>query len=664
MCGIAGILAPGDSGPPSVESLRRMAGALRHRGPDESGLYRDRTAGLTNARLSIIDLRTGQQPVCNEDGTVWVVQNGEIFNYIELRQELASLGHLFRTQSDTEVIVHAWEAWGEAAFERFNGQFAIALWDAPRRRLVLARDRYGICPLHVCGHEGKVFFASEVKAIFAAAPSIPREFDPLGFDEAFTFWAALPPRTVFRGVSELPPGCVRTYEDGRVREREIRRPCYPGRDSPAFAGSIEDAARDVRERLGEAVKLRLLRSDVPVGCYLSGGLDSSFIAALGARAVGGNLLTFSLRFSDAEYDETAHQLAMVGRLGSVHRDVIVSRRDIASVFPEVVEHAEKPILRAAPAPLFLLSRLVQEAGIKVVLTGEGGDEMFGGYDLFREGKVRRFWARRPQSTMRPRLLEKLYPYLARSPVATRTMAQSFFGRGLDRWQSPGFAHEPRWRTTSALKRLFAPAFRSEIGAHDAVAALLETLPPEFAGWADLARDQYLEIRTLMSPYLLSSQGDRMLMSHGVEGRFPYLDREVAALADSLPPEYKLRVLDEKHVLKRAAEGFVPGEILQRKKQPYRVPDALSFSGAHPPEWVEEVTCEDAVREAGVFDPSAVARLRAKLKAHGEDQPLSNSDNMAMVGVLSTQILHRRFIRKPLPAAEPGRFITFVDRVEP
>ena len=640
-----------------------MLGALRHRGPDEFGLYRDGRAGLGQARLSIIDLATGQQPLANEDGSLWITFNGEIFNYVELRDRLMALGHRFRTSSDTEVIVHAWEEWGVSALDRFNGQWAFALWDRQSETLTLARDALGVRPLYLCEHRGSLYFASEVKAIFAADLSIPREMDPVGLEQTFTFWTVIPPRGVFRNVTELEPGHVRTYAGGKAHDVCSWRLAYPVGDCGAFKGSLEDAVDATRAALEEATRLRMLRADVPVGSYLSGGLDSSLVAALALRAKGRQFCTFSLRFDDPEYDETAYQKLMARHLGSEHRDVVVTRSDIARVFPEVVCHAERPMLRAAPAPLFMLSQLVRDSAIKVVLTGEGADEMFAGYDLFREGKVRRFWARAPESAWRARLLERLYPYLTRSPVAQQAMARRFFGRNLTAWREPGFAHETRWHTTRALLRLFSPAFRPPASSPDPVAALIASLPPEFSGWSFLAQDQYLEIQTLLSGYLLSSQGDRMLMAHSVEGRFPFLDRNVVALANSLPDSYKLHVLDEKHVLKRAAEGLVPPEILKRKKQPYRVPDASAFVGRGAPDWVGDVLSERALVGAGVFDPQAARRVYLKCLSHADDEPFSNADNMALVGIVSTQLLHRDFIATTPDVVAPASLRTFVDRLE-
>ena len=305
---------------------------------------------------------------------------------------------------------------------------------------------------------------------------------------------------------------------------------------------------------------------------------------------------------------------------------------------------------------------MRDAGIKVVLTGEGADEMFAGYDLFREGRVRRFWGRQPASTLRPRLLERLYPYLARSPVAQRAMARAFFGRELEAWAAPGFAHLPRWRSAAALQRLFPAELRDELGRTDVVGRLLASLPGDFGGWDPLAQDQYLEARTLLSGYLLSSQGDRMLMAHSVEGRFPFLDPDVVELANALPASFKLRGLDEKHVLKRAARGLVPDEILRRPKQPYRAPDALSFVGRGSPDWVADLVGERALEDAGVFDPFAVGRLWRKCREAASGEPLSNADNMALVGVLSTALLHEQLVRRPPSRVEPVEFSTFVDRL--
>lgn len=659
MCGIAGISNLSSAlAPPDQDAISRMIGALRHRGPDELGLYRDSRSALGHARLSIIDLALGQQPMLDESGRFVVVYNGELYNYLELRDDLSARGHVFRTRSDTEVLLEAWKAWGVDALDRFNGQWAFALWDSVERRLVLCRDRLGVRPLHFVEHGGRLYFASEVKALFAANADIPRGLDPIGLEQTFTFWSSVSPRTVFAGVSELEPGHVRIVDERGSTDSAYWAPHFAERAQRLRGDECQERVRDA---LKHATRLRMLRADVPVGSYLSGGLDSSLVAALGLWAKGNDFHTFSIRFEDAEYDETPYQALMVQRLGTKHHELSVSARDIARVFPDVIRHAERPVLRTAPAPLFLLSREVRRAGIKVVLTGEGADEVFAGYDLFREGKIRRFWAKQPSSTARPLLLQRLYPYLSRSPVSQRRMAEHFFGQDLASAGRAGFAHQTRWRTTRALGRLLAPELRARID-RDVVSELLDDLPRELPSWSPLAQDQYLEMRTLLSGYLLSSQGDRMLMAHSVEGRFPFLDREVIELASMLPDNAKLDVLDEKHVLKQVARDLVPHEIVDRVKQPYRAPDAAAFVGRDAPDWVDWALSPETLRASGIFDPDVVSRLFAKCRARSAEK-FSNTDNMAVVGVLSTQLLVKELLERA--AVTPDlELCTQIDRTAP
>lgn len=643
MCGIAGVATwDPTAGPPDRDALVRMVSMLRHRGPDEFGFYRDQRIGLAHSRLSIIDLATGQQPLTNEDGSIWITFNGEIFNFIELRDELSGLGHRFATRSDTEVIVHAWEQWGARCFARFNGQWALALWDAREEKLILSRDPLGILPLFYAEAGKRVVFASEVKAIFAGAPEIPRRIDPVGLAQTFTFWSTVPPQSVFQGIRELEPGCTRIYSRTGALQQAHFEQRFPS-ESDRFKGTLEEATEHLHAVLDRATALRVTRSDVPVGSYLSGGLDSSLLAAMGRRHAGSRFSTFSLRFGDSEYDETRYQRQVADLLSTDHRELMVTREDIASAFPSVVWHAERPFLRTAAVPMFLLSRMVRQGGTKVVLSGEGADEMFAGYDLFREGRVRRFWAKHPGSKVRPRLLERLYPYLTRSPVAQAAMARQFFGKNLNQSRDPGFAHEPRWRATSALQRFWGTSVKEALLNRDVAREFLSALPTTLGTLSPLAQDQYIENCTLLSGYLLPVQSDRVLMANSVEGRFPFLDPEVMSLANSLPDSFKLQGLDEKHVLKRVSQGMIPGEIIRRVKQPYRAPDALSFTGSRIPSWVDDLLSPEVTRQIQIFQPEMVDHLRRKLREFGDDRQFSNSDNMAVVGVLSTHFLHRLFV---------------------
>lgn len=636
MCGVCGMVSYG--GPPDLALLRRMMGRLAHRGPDGNGYYRDRRAALGHTRLAIIDASGGDQPICNEDGTVWVTFNGEIFNYIELREELRNRGHLFRTASDTEVIVHAWEQWGESCFSRFNGQWALALWDRQAERLVLSRDRLGIRPLFFARVSTGLLFASEVKSIFAD-PSVERAFDPAGLDQTLTYWTPVAPRTVFRGIEQLEPGHYAVLDRDGFRKAPYWRITFPARGREPVQDARENA-EFLRERIIEAARLRFLRSDVPVGAYLSGGLDSSVTAAVIARYTSAPLHTFSLRFADSDFDEGQYQKKMSAVLGTQHQDIMVTPADIAAVFPDTIRHAETPILRAAPAPLFLLSKLVRDNGYKVVVTGEGADEVLAGYDLFREARVRLFWSRNPESQKRARAAELLYPWMARSPGKVPSFARGFFGRHLDP-ADPALSHRPRWDSTSVIKSMLSADLRdraSRAGTRDIVA----DMPAGSAEWDPLSRGQWLEMTTLLAGYILASQGDRMLMANSVEGRFPFLDRDVVDFASVLPARHKLFGLEEKYLLKRAFADLVPEDIIQRPKQPYRAPDAASFFGASRPAWFDELMSERAIAAAGVFAPSAVAGLMAKgLRTGGEN--MSNTDNMRVLAIVSTQLTHEIFI---------------------
>jgi asparagine synthase (glutamine-hydrolysing) len=620
-----------------------MIATIAYRGPDGRGFALAPGVGLAHARLSIIDLATGDQPMHDEAHALSLIFNGEIFNYIELRSELKRLGHVFRTESDTEVVLHLYARHGDRFVEHLNGQFAIALWDGERRRLVLARDRAGIRPLFHARARGRLWFASEIKALLAAVPECAT-LDAHGLIETFTFWGACDPDTLFRGVSSLPPGHLLAIEaDGTqtlTRYWDWTFPPASERAHVPFA-SIEDATQALRDLLIDAVRLQL-RADVPVGAYLSGGLDSSAIVALVRSFTTTPVRTFSIAFEDAEFDESVHQQAMVRYLRTDHTTVTCTRRQIGEAFPRLIQHTETPVLRTAPAPLMLLSGAVREAGYKVVLTGEGADEVFGGYDLFKEAKVRRFCARQPDSKWRPLLLRRLYGYLKNSPVENVAFAQAFFGQGREHLQRAVYAHVPRWTTSGRALAFLSPEFKANAAGFDPLAFYESRLPAAIMQWTPLARDQYVEAKSLMAAYLLSSQGDRVAMANSIEGRFPYLDHRVIEFANRLPPQWKIRGLTEKFLLRRALRGLLPQDILSRTKQPYRAPDAQSFFfDGKPLDFVADLLGAERVRAAGYFDAKPVARLFEKCRA---GRATGFADSQAFVGILSTMLVDEIFIR--------------------
>lgn len=642
MCGIAGIVSGADDAVPTEAELRRMIARLQHRGPDGSRVRVDGRVGLAHSRLSIIDPEGGWQPLHNPDRSVWVVFNGEIFNHVELRSELQRQGHIFQTRSDTEVIVHLYDRYGDRFVDHLNGQFAIALHDTGRQRMVFARDRAGIRPLFYARAGKRLVFGSEIKALFALT-QVRRAIDTQALGEVFSYWSTLAPLTVFEGVAQLPPGHTMTLD---LRDAQLRPVVAPYWDweFPEHEDrdrSEEDCTEELHALLLDAVRLQL-RADVPVGAYLSGGLDSAVIAALVKHHTQTPLRTFSLGFADPEFDERAHQQVMARHLRTDHSEVQVAGSDIAAAFANTVWHAESPLVRTAPTPMKLLAGHVNAMGYKVALTGEGADEVFAGYDLFKEARVRRFMARQPGSQWRGRMLERLYPYLKHAPARAGGLASQFFSEGGEEASKPWFAHGPRIRSTQRVLRFLHPDLRAQLDGWKAGWALAERMPASIDRWSPLARDQYVEAKTLLPGYLLSSQGDRMSMAHSVEGRYPFLDHRVIEFANRLPSRFKLRGMCEKFILKRSMRNEVPASILERHKQPYRAPDSASFfgNGAALP-WVADAMSPARLQAAGLFDVTAVGHLFEKCRS---GRAIGFPDNMAFVGVLSTLLLHEQFVQ--------------------
>jgi asparagine synthase (glutamine-hydrolysing) len=634
MCGIVGTLNLA-SGPPADElNLRQMLGMIRHRGPDQFGIFLGGMAGLGNARLSIIDPSHGQQPISNEDGTLWITFNGEIFNHTELRLELQARGHHFTTNCDTETIVHAYEEYGPECLSQFNGQFVFAIWNTRDRSMFIARDRLGVRPLFYTLTGNTLIFSSEIKAMLAD-PRVSAEFDPLSLDQIFTYWSTLSPRTAFRNIVELPPGHFMLVRDGQIKVEPYWELTYPEAGG-APPRRKQDCVDEFRSLLIDATKLRL-RSDVPVGAYLSGGLDSSTIAAIIRNYTNNRLDTFSISFSDPEFDESGYQSQMAAFLGTNHHVVYASHADIGRVFPDVIWHAETPIMRASPAPMFLLSKLVQDQGFKVVLTGEGADEILAGYDIFKEAKVRRFWAQRPDSNLRPWLFKKIYPWISGLSDGSASYLAAFFGLGLTETNAKGYSHAIRWRTTTRTKRFFSEDLKQAIersGNHEL------RYPEGYVNWDPLHQAEYIEVSVFLSQYLLSSQSDRMAMAHSVEGRFPFLDHRVVEFCNNLPPRLKLLGLTEKYLLKEVSREWLPGEICSRPKQPFRAPIHRSFFPEKRLDYVQELLSPAAIASVGLFNPSTVNHLTTKLD---RGLPLGETDDMALAGLLSTQLVATQFI---------------------
>jgi asparagine synthase (glutamine-hydrolysing) len=663
MSGIAGIYSGAEARIPP-EHLLALAGELRHRGPDGVGLYLDRWFGMVHTRLAFVEPEGGDEPVTNENGRLWVMRDGAIYNAPELRDELKGLGHHFATRTDSEVLVHAYEEWGAACLERLNGKFAIALWDRASAELFLARDRFGLCPLFLSERGAALSFASEAKALLRH-PAALRELDPLALMESFTLWACAPDRSPFAGIRELPGGhYLRVGGAGILEERrwwELPL-AEPDATSRRDRGEL---AEELVELLGDAVRIRL-RAAAPVGTYLSGGLDSSAVTALAARAASRPLPAFAISFADHRFDETAEQDLVASALGATLSRATMTASEIAELLPRVVELTEKPTLRTAPAPLLRLSALAHDFGCRVVLTGEGADELFAGYDIFKLDQVRRFWARQPDSQLRPLLLNRLYGYLPHDLQRAGTLLQGAFRSGLTETNDPLYSHRPRFSKAARLLGFFGTEAQERASREGEPTERLQArLPAGFSRLSTLKRAQYLEITTFLCGYLLHSQGDRMVMGNSVEGRFPFLDHRVAEFAGRLPDTLQLRGLEEKYLLRKAVAHLLPPEIIRREKRPYRAPILAALVGRDAPEYIAELTRPARLAEAGIFAPPAVDRLFAKCRRNAESI-VGEIDEMALAGIISVMLLHEQFIANPRTAAPamPTRIVVGSKMITP
>jgi asparagine synthase (glutamine-hydrolysing) len=460
----------------------------------------------------------------------------------------------------------------------------------------------------------------------------------------FTFWFPLAPRTPFKDIAELPPAHVLVADANGVTTRQYWRFEYPDAadDRPVSPAEEARLTDEVRALLLDAVRIRL-RADVPIGAYLSGGLDSSITTAAIRSFVPDQLRSFSVAFESAEFDESEFQREMVDDLDLKHSTTLCRDGDIAGILPKLIRHTERPIMRTAPAPMLMLSRLVRDNGFKVVLTGEGADEIFAGYDVFKEAKVRRFCAAQPNSKRRPQLLKRLYPYMPRLQGQSQRYLEAFFGGHKDALDDPLYSHLPRFRSSAGAKAFFSADLRAQIGNYDALADLRERLPADFMRWHPLSQSQYLESAYLLPGYILSSQGDRVGMANAVEGRFPFLDHRLIELAAKIPPRLKLKGLVEKHILRQSMKHLLPGSIATRPKQPYRAPESRAFLRSGAAASVMDHMSAANINAAGYFEPEFVERLVAKCS---KLPSTGFRDNLAFVGILSTQVWHETFVNGP------------------
>src|SRR5215204_103201 len=619
VCGIAGMASR--TGAVDPERLRAMSATLVHRGPDSDGELLDGPVGLTARRLSIIDLEGGDQPIANEDGTVHVVQNGELYNFRELRAELEQAGHRFSTRSDTEVLVHLYEELGEAFAERLRGMFAVAIWDSRRRRLVVARDRFGIKPLYYRDEGGELAFASELRAL-------PRgDVDPAALEAFLAFNSVPAPYSIFSGTQKLPAGHLLVWQNGEARVERYARP------APEEVRDEDPAelAEELRARLRDSVRAHLI-ADVPVGVLLSGGVDSSLLAALAAQESGEAVHTFSIGFEERSFDELDDARSVASMYGTRHEELTL-RPDAALLLPRLAETFDEPFADSSALPTYLVSELAAQH-VKVALSGEGGDELFGGYYTYAADllalRVGRF---------APGVRALVEPLPSSSRRASFDYKAKRFVRG---------AALPPLERHHAWKEIFSLDLRAELtgrpSGYDPV-DLLRARFEETEGAELLTRLQNVDLGTYLVDDLLVKT-DRASMAHSLEARVPYLDPVVAGLAQSLPTRLKVRGLRKKVLLRKAAAPLLPRRIVYGRKRGFSIPAAAWLRGELEP-FARDVLAPDTLRRQGFLRPEPVERLIDRHVAGEED--LSRQ----LWGLLAFTLWHKHHVeRTPGPLREP------------
>jgi asparagine synthase (glutamine-hydrolysing) len=629
MCGIAGIVAVDSLDQDAPARAMRMRDVITHRGPDEAGLHCDPCAVLAHRRLSIVDLKSGQQPLSNEDGSVWVIFNGEIYNHGDVRNELEEHGHAYRTKSDTETIIHAYEQWGEDCVHRFRGMFAFAIWDAPKRRLLLVRDRLGVKPLYWTRTGDTLLFGSEIKSILASGLIEPRA-NPEVLPEVLSTRYTSGAETMFRGIHKLLPGHLLVFEDGAIHTRRYWD--VPARGTAGPQPLDANPVDRFKELLEESVKLRLM-ADVPLGMFLSGGIDSSAIAAIMARMIGRPLQTFSVAFKDRAFNELEYAREVATAIGAVSHEIVIDDQDFFGALPKLVWHEDEPIAHPSSVPLYFVSALAQQH-VTVVLTGEGSDELLAGYGKYprvawnwRAGTV---YERMMPSALRRSIARgvlrmlpsKLGGYARRSFLAMdRTPEAMFF----DNFASIRLADQ---------QQLLSPALRASATRARAYGASLDYFNTPNGNSTLLDRLLYADIKTYLVELLMKQ--DQMSMAASIESRVPFLDHKLVEYAATLPDEWKLNGWTTKRVLRESMAGLLPDSILNRPKMGFPVPFADWTRGP----WnsvARDVLLDRRSRQRGLIDPAAVDRLLAD-HAAGRTQ---GGDRIWTL--LNLELWHRTFI---------------------
>jgi asparagine synthase (glutamine-hydrolysing) len=649
MCGIAGILHLAGRRPAPIGATRAMAQALVHRGPDEDGFLDLPGVSLASRRLSIVGLNDGHQPIANESGSIHVVFNGELFEHLDIRAGLEKRGHRFHTHCDTEIVPHLWEEYGERMFDQLRGQFALALWDEQQGCLLLARDRFGICPLFWTRQGNWLLFASEIKALLASGLVSARP-DRRGINQVFTFFALPGPVSCFEGVQSLQPGHFLRIQRGRhelalaeVQDRTFWEIDFPMQGAESNHGCTGRGTRNLVDEF-ESVLLRAverrLRADVPVVSYLSGGVDSSIVATLAGHIRGEPLPVFTIRILDPRLDETNRASAVAHCLKAEQTIVDCGADDVVGVYPSVIRTAESPVIEPASAALFLLAREVHAQGYKVALTGEGSDEWLAGYPWYKVHKIASLLDIIPglplsQFLRRTFLWATGAPSFPWSVVRRNQMAVGGHNGWLDMYGLMGMSK------LRFYSREMQESLREHFPFDD-----LQLNADRLRRWHPLHRALYLGARVMLPGLLLSARGDRVAMHSSVETRYPFLDEDVFTFLARLHPRWKLHGLRDKHLLRLLARRWLPAEVANRPKAIFRAP-FTSFGLDASPGWVDQLFSVESLRKTEYFDVDAVQFWRRYFRRMRAGSMQRMSVEMGLVGVLTTQLWHHTYIESCL-----------------
>lgn len=632
MCGIAGALDLTGEREFPLARLLAMTGAIVHRGPDDEHVHREPGVALGARRLSIVDLAGGRQPIANEDQSIWVAFNGELFEYPELRQELLARGHTLTTRCDTEAWVHLYEDRGLDMFEKARGQFAVSLWDRRNRRLILGRDRVGICPLYYIERDGWLLWGSEIKTLLSSG-LVKAAPDAKGIDHLFSFFCAGTTRTFFEGIKSLPPGHFLDVKDGRVELKQYWDLDFPDAGQERRLSDPTPLIDEFEHLLRQSVERRL-RGDVPVVSYISGGLDSTVVLGLSSRQRGHAVPSFTIGLDNAGPDERSESAESAGVLGSKLTTVVMNRSEIAESFPELVLAAEGPVLDTSCACLMRLARAVHDQGYKVALTGEGADEALAGYVWFKSQKVRNS------------IGSKLGQFL---PDLARSFLFAAVGGGRSDLRPPKLgvagtrpAQQDMYELIGQARPiLYTPDMWSRIGETSPYDDLSIT-NPNITRWHPLNQSLYVGYKVMLAGLLMISKGDRIAMHSSVETRYPFLDDDVIQFCSTLDPEYKLRGMKEKWILRQVAARTLPDRIANRPKTMFRASLSQTFIGPHRPKWVDQLLSPESLRKTGYFDPEVVrAEIRKQLTIPRITARRFVMD-VALTCVVSTQLFHHLY----------------------